>query len=254
MAANPEGAHVGGSLSAADILTVLYCRVLRPGRDHFVLSKGHAAAGLYAALAECGILPESDLAGYARNGGRLGGHPTKGLPGVEFPTGSLGHGLSLGVGLALAARRGGLDERVFVLLGDGELQEGSVWEAAAAAGFLDLGNLIAVVDRNGLQINGSTERRTGTSADLATRWAGFGWDVVKVDGHDLAALAGILAGAGHSDRPTVLIARTIKGRGVSFLENRKKSHYAVLSSTLLARALAELGEPSDAGPLSVVRP
>lgn len=247
MAASPEGAHIGGALSAADILTVLYCDVLRlrpdepdwPGRDHFLLSKGHAAAGLYAALAERGLLPEAEIATYARTGSRLGGHPTRAVPGVEFPTGSLGHGLSLGVGLALAARRDGRDNRTFVLMGDGELQEGSVWEAATSAAFLGLDNLVAVVDRNRLQISGSTEHRTGL-AQLPARWAAFGWETAEVDGHDLAALAVRLRTPPAGGRPLVVIADTVKGRGVSFLENRKKAHYASLNPRLHRRALAEL--------------
>ncbi|GAA2581447.1 transketolase [Actinomadura fulvescens] len=254
MAANPEGAHIGGALSSADILAVLYRAVLRvrpeeprwPGRDHFVLSKGHAAAGLYAALAERGFIAEAELATYARAGGRLGGHPTRAVPGVEFPTGSLGHGLSLGVGLALAARRDGRANRVFVLLGDGELQEGSVWEAAGSAAFLGLDNLVAIVDRNRLQINGGTDARSGT-APLADRWAAFGWRVAEVDGHDLGALRTALTEGPAEGRPKVVLAETVKGRGVAFLENRDKSHYCVLTPRLHRRALAELGDGPGQG-------
>ena len=246
MAASPEGAHVGGALSAADILTVLYFEVLRlrpeepdwPGRDYFVLSKGHAAAGLYAVLAERGFLPVAELAEYARTGSRLGGHPLRAVPGVEFPTGSLGHGLALGLGLALAAQRDGRDNRAFVLLGDGELQEGSNWEAADAAARLGLDRLTAVVDGNGLQINGSARRDR-----FAERWHAFGWHVVPVDGHDLAALGAALAGPHPAGAPTVVLAETVKGRGVPFLEHRAKGHYAHFSPTLHRRALQAL----DAG-------
>jgi transketolase len=251
MAAGPQGAHLGGSLSAADILTALYFSVLRlrperpdwPGRDYFVLSKGHCAAGLYAVLAERGFFPVAELATYACFGSRLAGHPTRAVEGVEFPTGSLGHGLALGVGLALAAQRDGRDNRTFVLLGDGELQEGSVWEAAGAAGFLNLQTLVAVVDCNRLQINGGTRRHSGL-ATLPERWASFGWTVREVDGHAVDAVAGTLATAAEAGRPTVVIAHTVKGRGVPFLENRKQSHYARLSDAQRQRALAALG-PAD---------
>lgn len=247
MAASAEGSHIGGSLSAADILTVLYCSVLRlrpgepdwPGRDYFLLSKGHAAAGLYAVLAERGLLDAAELDDYACQGSRLGGHPTRAVPGVEFPTGSLGHGLSLGVGLALAARADGRDNRTFVLLGDGELQEGSVWEAAASAAFLRLDDLVAIVDRNRLQISGSADRRSGLDR-LAERWASLGWRASEVDGHDVAALTDALAPRHAEGVPTVVIADTVKGKGVSFLENRKKSHYARLTTASRDRALAEL--------------
>jgi transketolase len=245
--AGPEGAHIGGALSAVEILTVLYFQVMRirpeqpdwPARDYFLLSKGHAAAGLYAVLAERGFFPVRELASYGRDGSRLGGHPTKSVSGVEFPTGSLGHGLSLGVGLALAAQRDGRDNRTFVLLGDGELQEGSVWEAATSAGFLGLVNLTAIVDRNGLQISGSTAQRTGLEL-LAGRWAGFGWEVCDVDGHDLAALTGVLTAGSATGKPRVVLADTVKGKGIPFLENRKKGHYAVFTPQLRQRALAAL--------------
>lgn len=248
IAANPEGAHVGGSLSIADILTVLYFDVmnLRPEnphweeRDYFILSKGHASAALYSVLAEKGFLPTDELDQYARAGSRLAGHPLASVPGVEFPTGSLGHGLSLGAGLALAAKRDHRPNRAFVLLGDGELQEGSVWEAVMAAAQYGLDNLVAIVDRNGLQISGPTEQRMRLEP-LAERWAAFGWHVRNIDGHDLEqltrAFTEIPAAKG---RPSVLIAHTIKGRGVSFLEGRKKAHYVTLSADLYARALADL--------------
>lgn len=266
MAAGPQGAHLGGSLSATDILTALYFSVLRlrpeqpawPGRDYFVLSKGHCAAALYAVLAERGFFPVAELGSYARFGSRLAGHPTRAVPGVEFPTGSLGHGLSLGVGLALAAQRDGRDNRTFVLLGDGELQEGSVWEAVAAAHFLELGRLVAIVDCNRLQINGGTQRRSGLAA-LPARWASFGWAVREVDGHAVHDVAGVLAGAGNAagvlagaggadgaGQPTVVIAHTVKGRGVPFLENRKSSHYATLSPALRRRALDGLAASDGA--------
>jgi transketolase len=254
MAAGPAGAHVGGSLSAADILTVLYGRILTldpqdldaPGRDHFILSKGHASAALYATLAEHGFLPVAELATYARAGSRLAGHPRADLPGVEFPTGSLGHGLGLGVGVALATRHDGLPGRVFVLHGDGELQEGSVWEAALVAGRLGLDNLVAVVDHNGLQINGPTG--DGDDAQqLADRWSAFGWSVAVVDGHDLDALTATFSAAPFAPgRPSAVIARTVKGRGVRFLEGKASSHYATLSAQAHDRARLQLRRTASA--------
>jgi transketolase len=246
--ATPLGTHVGGSLSAADILVALYFHTLRvrpgepdwPERDHFVLSKGHASAALYATLAERGFFDPAELASYGQSGGRLLSHPTTKVPGVEFATGSLGHGLSLAVGLALAARRAGRPNRAFALLGDGELQEGSVWEAAMSAAHFGLDNLTALVDRNRLQINGSTEKRMRLEP-LADRWTAFGWRAVPVSGHDLGQLVEVLDSVpAEAVRPTVLIADTTKGRGVSFLENRKQSHYAALGPDTHARALAAL--------------
>jgi transketolase len=248
MAAGPVGAHVGGSFSAAEILAVLYFHVLRvrpeepdwEGRDDFILSKGHAGAGLYAALAERGFLPVEELVTYARPGGRLLSHPTPKVPGVEFPTGSLGHGLSLGVGLALAAQRDGRGNRTYVLLGDGELQEGSVWEAVMAGAQFGLDNLIAIVDRNGLQINGWTEERMRLEP-LADRWRSFGWSVETVDGHDVEALLAAFARIPFEPRrPSMLLAQTVKGKGVKFLADKKKCHYVTLSPDLYRRALNEL--------------
>ncbi|MGW5876132.1 transketolase [Nocardiopsis terrae] len=245
MGATPNGAHIGGSLSCADILTVLYRDVLRvrpdeprwPDRDRFVLSKGHASAALYAVLAETGFLAEEELSTYGAYGSRLAGHPLRRLPGVEFPTGSLGHGLSLAAGAALAARRTGGRARAFALLGDGELQEGSVWEAVMFAAHQRLDNLVAIVDRNGLQITGSTEDCVGLEP-LAERWSSFGWEVVQVDGHDTEALrTHLTAPRAPGGRPLVLLAETVKGRGVPMFENKKKSHSVQLTERLHKRAL-----------------
>ncbi|MGW5739698.1 MULTISPECIES: transketolase [Streptomyces] len=248
MGTSPDGTHVGGSLSAADIMTLLYNEVLRlrpeepdwADRDRFILSKGHASAALYAVLAARGFLPAAELASYGVTGGRLAGHPLRRLPGVEFPSGSLGHGLSLGVGSALAARRQGRPSRVFVLMGDGEIQEGSVWEAAMSAAHLRLANLTAIVDRNRLQITGHTEERMGLEP-LADKWRAFGWHTVEVDGHDLDALRGALTAPPAADeRPTMVIAETVKGKGVPLFEDKKKSHSVKLSPNLHRRALAGL--------------
>lgn len=247
MGAGPEGAHVGGALSAADLLAVLYFQVLhlRPeepaweGRDYFILSKGHGGVGLYATLAERGFFPLAELATYGQTG-RLAAHPLRSVPGVEFPTGSLGHGLSLGVGRALAARRDGRANRTYVLLGDGELQEGSIWEAAMAAAHFQLENLVAIVDRNQLQINGPTEQWMRLEP-LGQRWSSFGWQVVEVDGHDLHALVETFARLpGQPGHPSVVIAHTVKGRGVRFLEQHKKSHYVSFTPRLYQRARMEL--------------
>ena len=248
MCALPEGGHLGGAFSCVEVLTALYFSVLNvdpqrpdePARDRFLLSKGHAAIALYATLAERGFLPVEELAGYGQPGSRLMGHPVRAVPGVELPTGSLGHGLALACGFALATRYARRDSRSFVLLGDGELQEGSVWEAAIAAASLRLDRLVAVVDRNGLQLTGSTER-IAPMEPLAERWRAFGWAVRDVDGHDATELADHLAAAPwEPGKPSVLIARTVKGHGLPFLAGRVASHFVTLSERNHARAVDAL--------------
>jgi transketolase len=242
MCAGPEGGHLGGSLSLVEILTTLYFGVLRvdpacpddPARDILILSKGHGALALYAVLAERGFFPVGELATFGQPGSRLMGHPVRAVPGVEMPTGALGHGLALGNGFALADR----GRRCFVIMGDGELQEGSVWEAAMATSELGLGNLTAVVDRNGLQLAGQTEA-TVALEPLADRWRAFGWAVREVDGHDPAELAGAFA-ATEPGRPVVVLARTVKGKGLPYLQGRTESHFARLSERQHAKALAVL--------------
>jgi transketolase len=248
MCAGEEGGHLGGSMSLVEILVALYFAVLRvdpaapddPRRDLLLLSKGHGAIGLYATLAERGFFPVEELAGYATPGSRLMGHPVRAVPGVELPSGSLGHGLALANGLALGARLDGLDRRCYVVLGDGELQEGSVWEAAMAAASLGLDRLVAVVDRNGLQITGPTER-TLALEPLADRWAAFGWAVREVDGHDLGALVDLLGRVpAEPGRPTAVVAHTVKGKGLPFVEGKPHSHYARLRDRQHQRARAVL--------------
>ncbi|HEX3778657.1 MAG TPA: transketolase [Pseudonocardiaceae bacterium] len=247
MSGSPNGVHIGGSMSIADLLAVLYGEVLRQPaeegspdeRDYLILSKGQASAALYAVLAATGVIPRAECETYAEQGSRLAGHPMRSLPGVEFSTGSLGHGLSLGLGVAIAGRRYGHDNRAFVILGDGELQEGSNWEAAMAAAHLGVDNLIAIVDRNGWQISGRTEDCLGLEP-LADKWAGFGWRVLTIDGHDHDQIRRVFELPVEPGRPTVVIARTIKARGIPGLQDTKQSHSATLDQRARQLALAVL--------------
>jgi len=242
--------HPGGDLSCTDILATLFFHVLRidpdrpdnPDRDRFILSKGHASAALYATLAEAGFFPKAQLLTYMQPLSNLNGHPdrTK-VPGVEANTGPLGHGLPIAVGAARAAKMDAAAWRVFVVTGDGELQEGSNWEAAMAASQFRLDNLTLIVDRNRLQQGDGTEETVGLEP-LGDRFRAFGWSVVEVDGHDIAALVETLAaGPPAAGRPTCVIAHTNKGRGVSFIEDRVDWHHRVPTDAELAAALAELG-------------
>jgi transketolase len=242
--------HVGGDLSVLDILTTLFFAVLRvdpekpdwSDRDRFVLSKGHTAGALYTTLAAAGFFAEEELRHFAAPLSPLNGHPNRlKVPGVETNTGPLGHGLPISVGMAVAARLAGSDRHVYVVLGDGELQEGSNWEAAMTAGHRGLANLTAVVDRNGLQQGAPTEH-TNALDPLPDKWRSFGWDVLVVDGHDHLELFDAF-GAGRTgpgERPTCIIATTTKGRGVSFMEDRAEWHHKVPSNEQVSVALAEL--------------
>lgn len=242
--------HPGGDLSAADILAVLYSGVLRvdsqnprwPDRDRFILSKGHCSAALYATLASAGFFPRARLAEYMRPLSLLNGHPDRNkVGGVEANTGPLGHGLPIGVGAAKAAKITGASWRTFVLTGDGELQEGSNWEAAMAASQFKLDNLTVIVDRNRLQQGAETEATMGLEP-LGDRWRAFGWAVQDIDGHDYDALAETFAAVPFEPgRPSCVIARTHKGRGVSFIEDRVEWHHRVPTDAELAAALEELG-------------
>jgi transketolase len=244
-----SGAHVGGSLSVVEILTVLYFDgVLRvdpaqpewDGRDYLIFSKGHASAALYGVLAERGFFPLAELASYKRMGSRLAGHPSKRIPGVELATGSLGHGLAVGNGIAIAGKHDRRDARVFVVMGDGECQEGVVWEAAMAAAHYRLDNLVAIVDRNGVQEDGPTETIMALEP-FGAKWRAFNWEVREVDGHDLAALSRELHAVPFAaGRPSLLLARTVKGKGLSFAENTHTWHYGKLSAEQRAQALAEI--------------
>jgi transketolase len=235
--------HIGSALSVVEILVALFSRVLRgepgdPDRDRFVLSKGHAALALYAALHLAGRIPREQLEGYCGDGTLLGTHPEHELAGVDFSSGSLGHGLSVGAGAALAARMQGSDRRAFVLVSDAECNEGSLWEAGMFAGHHRLGNLVAVVDANGQQALGYT-REVLDLEPLADRFEAFGWEAVEVDGHDVGALASALDRA--RDRPRVVVARTTFGKGVSYMEGLVKWHYWPMSDADYERALSEVG-------------
>ncbi|WP_433478742.1 transketolase [Spirillospora sp. CA-142024] len=239
--------HIGGDFSVADILATLFGGVLNvdPGdprnatRDRFVLSKGHCAASLYATLAHCGFFPESELDTFMAPLSALNGHPNRTkVPGVETNTGPLGHGFPVAVGCALAGRLSGQDWRTFVVLGDGELQEGSNWEAAMTAAHHDLGNLTAIVDRNRFQQGAGTEE-TKTLEPLADKWASFGWEVREADGHDHAQLLQAFRPS-DTGRPVAVIAHTIKGKGVSFMEDRVEWHHKVPSPDQVKAALEEL--------------
>jgi transketolase len=254
--------HLGGPLSAADLLAALYFNVMRirpdepawPDRDRFVLSKGHSSIGLYAAMALRGYFPVEELATFDAAHSRLQGHPdmTR-LPGLDMSTGSLGVGISAGMGMALGARLTGHDVRAYVMLGDGECQEGEVWEAAMAAPRYALDNLIVIVDHNKLQQYGwpgdGPDGRIPPQVpgELVAKWAAFGWRVLEVNGHDMADILRVLEEAARGDgRPTAVIAHTIKGKGVSYMEGHYFWHSRVIKPDEFATAMADLGEPLPA--------
>jgi transketolase len=254
--------HLGGPLSAADMLAALYFHVLRirpdepawPDRDRFILSKGHSSIGLYAAMALRGYFPVEELATFDAAHSRLQGHPdmTR-LPGLDMSTGSLGMGISAGMGMALGARLTGRDVRAYVMLGDGECQEGEVWEAAMAAPRYALDNLLVIVDHNRLQQYGwpgdGPDGRIPPQVpgELVAKWTAFGWRVLEMDGHDMADILRTLDDATRGDgRPVAVIAYTTKGKGVSFMEGHYFWHTRVIKPDELAQAMADLGEPVPA--------
>lgn len=247
MAHRAQLGHPGGDMSVTDILATLFFGVLRydptrpddPNRDRFVMSKGHCTGAFYATLSEAGYFAHADLKTYMGPLSLLNGHPNKNyLPGVETNTGPLGHGMPVAVGMALAAKLDGADRRVFVVTGDGELQEGSNWEAAMLAGNRKLDNLTLIIDRNLLQQGAPVEETNGLEP-LADKWRAFGWAVDEIDGHDYAQLHTTLS-AVTPGKPHCVIARTVKGRGVSFMENEVHWHHGVLNDQHLATALSEL--------------
>jgi transketolase len=236
--------HIGSALSVTEIIAALYGRAMRvtdpadPDRDRFVLSKGHAALALYAALCERGWIDEATLATYCGDDTILGVHPDHALPGIDFSTGSLGQGLAFGAGAALAARLSGSDRRVFVLVSDAECNEGSVWESVMFAAQHKLANLVAIVDANGQQALDHTARVLDLSP-LEQRWAAFGWRTHVVDGHDLGQLTGALTSTS-AGAPQVVVARTVFGKGVSFMEGRIKWHYMPMNDDEYRQAVAEV--------------
>ena len=242
--------HCGGSLSAADLVTALYFHIMRVNpqdpkwedRDRFILSKGHACPVIYAALALRGYFPQEELGTLRAINSRLQGHPDmRKTPGLDATTGSLGQGLSLGVGMALAAKIGGKGYRVYVLMGDGETNEGQIWEAAACAAKYGLNNLVGIVDENGLQNDGPTDAIMPMQP-LAEKWRAFGWNVLEIDGHDMEQIVTALEQANESNqgKPTAIIAKTVKGKGVSFMENVVEWHSGAPTDAQLEQALDEI--------------
>jgi transketolase len=248
LGAGGKSAHIGGALSIVDITATLFGAVMRldpknpewPDRDRFILSKGHGVLGYYTALAEAGFIPLDELMKFEETGSYLLGHPVMNRPkGIEFSNGSLGMGLSLGIGVSISARRRNQDFRVFVVMGDGECNEGSVWEAAMAAAHFKLKNLVAIIDRNNLQ-------QTGTNADImsigdvAAKFTSFGWRVIELNGHDAGALFDALNPRNTTDQPLAIVAHTVKGKGFSFTENNNDWHHAVLTRSQYDTAMQEL--------------
>lgn len=239
--------HTGGSLSCLDLLNVLYNRVLRvcprtfasPDRDRYIQSKGHSVEALYVVLADRGFFPDHELETLGRAGSHFVGHPTRKVPGIEQNTGALGHGLSMGVGMAIAGKLDARDYRVVVLLGDGELAEGSNWEAAMSASHHRLDNLVAIVDHNRLQITGLT-RDVCNIEPLDGKFRAFGWEVRRIDGHSIPQITAALTRPPGAGAPVCIIADTVKGKGVSFMEGNAKWHHGVPSDAEMSRAMEEL--------------
>jgi transketolase len=245
-----KSSHLGSSYSMAELLAVLYGRILRidpqqpeaADRDRFVLSKGHACAALYAVLAERGFFPKEWLEDFYQDGAKLAGHATHvGVPGVEVSTGSLGHGLPIACGMALTGKRDGRGYRVFAMLSDGECDEGSTWEAAMFAGHHRLDNLIAIVDYNKIQSLGKVKDVLDLEP-FAEKWSAFGWGVREIDGHDLVQIEETLENLpAVANKPTCVVAHTVKGKGVSFMENKVLWHYRSPDREEMSKAMAELG-------------
>ncbi len=248
---NSKSGHPGGSLSCIDILNVLFTKCMKicpegeknpnfKTRDRFILSKGHASAALYSILAHCGYFDEKELMTFRKFGSKLQGHPCcHKVNGVEISTGSLGQGLSIGCGMALGLRLDNINSKVYVYMGDGETEEGSVWEAVMNAAHNKLNNIIAFVDRNRLQIDGCTED-VKSVGDLNAKFQAFGWNTLETDGHDIEQIFNAVQQAQNSDKPIVIIAKTVKGKGVSFMENQAGWHGKAPSDEELKKALEEL--------------
>lgn len=245
---NAKAGHTGGSLSSVDMIVALYYEVMniRPtepdweDRDRFILSKGHSVEGYYAVLADLGFFPKEELNTFSKYKSRLLGHPTRKVPGIEMNTGALGHGLPVAVGMALAGKIKKQDHYIYIIMGDGEQGEGSIYEAAMAAGHYKLDNIIAVIDRNGLQISGSTESVMGLEP-LAYKWCAFRWNVLGCNGNDIQDfLEAIKKAKREKGKPTMIIANTIKGRGVSFMENNHLWHHGVPTKEQYDQAVYEI--------------
>ena len=245
--------HIGGSFSIVEILTYLYGHYLNikiddprwMQRDRFILSKGHAALGFYVVLTEFGIMPKSVLESYKKDESKIIAHPIQDLDfGIESSNGSLGHGLAFGVGLAWATRAKNQENRVVVLLGDGECNEGSVWEAAMSAAHLKLTNITAIVDANGLQSDGTTESVMKIN-QIENVWKSFGWEALKINGHDFTEIDNAFKTSQTISAPLVIIAETTKGKGVSFMENNNEWHHGRITRTLLEQAVGEIGSNTD---------
>jgi transketolase len=245
-----KGGHIGGSLSSVEIETILYFHVLNidpnnpqnPDRDRFILSKGHCVETLYATLAAKGFIQQSLLDTYGHFNSKLAGHPTKKIPGIELNSGALGHGLSVGVGLAIGAKMSKSAFKTYVLMGDGEQGEGSIYEAAMSASHYKLDNLVAIIDRNTLQISGKTETVMGLEP-MRQRWETFGWEVFDVKGNDLGDLINTFDGFDYSNaKPKLIIAHTTKGNGISFMENGAKWHHGLPNEEQYKTAVAEIEE------------
>jgi len=247
---NAKTGHTGGSLSSIDMITALYYEIMsvRPNepvwedRDRFILSKGHSVEGYYTVLADLGFFPKEELNDFSKYNSRLIGHPTRKVPGIEMNTGALGHGLAVATGMAMAAKMRKKDYHVFVLMGDGEQGEGSIYEAAMSAGHYKLDNLTAIIDRNRLQISGNTEDVMGLEP-LKEKWISFRWCVLECDGNDIEEFAETVEKAKQiKDKPVMIIANTVKGKGISFMENNSKWHHGVPSDEQYKQAIKELKE------------
>jgi transketolase len=248
MLCEAKSGHPGGSLSAADIVTALYFRAMKhdpenptwADRDRFIMSKGHAVPIVYAAMAKSGYFPEDELSTLRKIDSRLQGHPSvKDLPGIEASTGSLGQGLSVGLGMALANRMDGRNSTVYVIMGDGEIQEGQIWEAAMTTAHYKVDSLVGILDRNGYQLDGSTEEILDINP-VVDKWEAFGWRVLAIDGHDMSQVVEALETPAEAGKPTMIVAKTIKGGGVSFMENDNDYHGKAPSPEQVERAQEEL--------------
>jgi transketolase len=240
--------HLGGGLSMVELIVVLYAKILNykpelpswKNRDRFILSKGHGVLGFFPVLAEFEIISEDQLKTFKTNGSDLIAHPIQNLPlGIESSNGSLGHGLSFGVGMSLAARINEFNYKTFVLMGDGECNEGSVWEAAMCASHYALNSLTAIIDFNGLQSDGLSSEIVN-SDDLADRWRSFGWEVIEIDGHSITQILQAFESKLSTEKPTAIIAKTVKGKGISFMENNNEWHHNRLTQSKYNQAMLEL--------------